>query len=160
MENRKSLRLKNHDYCRPGSYFVTTCVLNHHCYFGDIRDGKMFLNQYGEIALQQIKWLSDHYPYVDVRVYSLMPNHVHAIIDIKPVKGDIKLLSLPQLMAAYKTRVSAAIHNMGVTEFAWQRSYYDHIIRNSSGYEKIAEYITTNPSNWTQDRFYKPTQQA
>jgi putative transposase len=154
MKERKTLRLKSHDYSRPGSYFITTCVLNHQRYFGDIRDGKMIYNQSGKIAMQQLKWLSDNYSSVDVKIYMVMPNHVHAIIDLKPAKDDIKPISIPQLMGAYKTRVSAAIHKLGLKEFTWQRSYYDHIIRNMESYQNIAEYIKNNPLNWNKDRFY------
>ena len=36
----------------------------------------------------------------------------------------------------------------------WQRDYFDHIIRNEQSYQKIAEYITNNPTNWENDKFY------
>jgi putative transposase len=160
MKTRKSIRLKSFDYKKAGSYFITTCVLNHHCYFGYIQDGKMILNRYGEIALEQFKWLSDNYPFVDVKIYTVMPNHVHAIIDIKPHKVDEIHLSLSQLVGAYKTRVSAAIHKLGLNEFTWQRSFYDHIIRNIHNYESIVNYIINNPLNWEKDRFYKQKSRA
>ena len=147
--------MKSFDYKKAGSYFITTCVLNHHCYFGYIKGGRMILNRYGEIALEQFKWLSDNYPFVDVKIYTVMPNHVHAIIDIKPHKVDKISLSLSQLVGAYKTRVSAAIHKLGLTEFVWQRSFYDHIIRNMHSYESIVNYIINNPANWKKDRFFK-----
>lgn len=160
MKTRKSIRLKSFDYKKTGSYFITTCVLNHQCYFGYIQDGKMILNRYGEIALEQFNWLSDNYPLVDVKIYTVMPNHVHAIIDIKPHKVDEMPLSLSQLVGAYKTRVSAAIHKLGLTEFSWQRSFYDHIIRNIHNYESIVNYIINNPLNWEKDRFYKQKSRA
>lgn len=37
-------------------------------------------------------------------------------------------------------------------EFAWQRSYYDHIIRNENSLNKIREYIINNPLKWEYDR--------
>jgi putative transposase len=120
----------------------------------------MILNRYGEIALEQFKWLSDNYPFVDVKIYTVMPNHVHAIIDIKPHKVDEIHLSLSQLVGAYKTRVSAAIHKLGLNEFTWQRSFYDHIIRNIHNYESIVNYIINNPLNWEKDRFYKQKSRA
>ena len=155
MQNRKSLRLESYDYSRPGSYFVTSCIKNRHCYFGHVEDGIMIHNKYGIVALQQIQWLSNYYPFVDVQIYTVMPNHMHAIIDLKPAKENTNFLSLPKLMAAYKTRVSAAIHKLGFKEFTWQRSYYDHIIRNMDSYKNISQYINANPSNWKDDRFYK-----
>jgi len=37
----------------------------------------------------------------------------------------------------------------------WQRNYYDHIIRNTTAYLRIAEYIKNNPVNWEGDEFYQ-----
>ena len=37
----------------------------------------------------------------------------------------------------------------------WQRSYYDHIIRNDTDYNRIAEYIQHNPGKWMADRFHR-----
>ncbi len=155
MRNRRPTRSKTIDYTNPGNYFVTTCVLNHHCYFGQIRDGKMIPNQYGKIAMQQFDWLSGYYEFVDVSIYVVMPNHVHAIIEIYPLKGNTTSRSLSQLVGAYKTRVSAAIHKKGLDTFSWQRSFYDHLIRNTYSYDHIAAYIKNNPLNWNSDRFYR-----
>lgn len=35
----------------------------------------------------------------------------------------------------------------------WQRSYHDHIIRNSYAYYNISKYIKANPENWKKDKF-------
>ncbi len=36
----------------------------------------------------------------------------------------------------------------------WQRSYYEHVIRDERDYESIVEYIWTNPQNWEKDEEY------
>jgi len=36
----------------------------------------------------------------------------------------------------------------------WQRSYYEHIIRDERAYENIADYIVNNPQKWEEDKFY------
>jgi hypothetical protein len=36
----------------------------------------------------------------------------------------------------------------------WQRSFYDHIIRDEQSYQNIANYIVNNPANWGSDKFY------
>ena len=36
----------------------------------------------------------------------------------------------------------------------WQRSYYDHIIRNEADYLRIWQYIDTNPAKWVEDEYY------
>lgn len=45
---RKSIRLKGYDYSQAGLYFVTICVQNRLCLFGDIVNGKMILNDAGK----------------------------------------------------------------------------------------------------------------
>jgi len=36
----------------------------------------------------------------------------------------------------------------------WQRSYYDHIIRNGEDYLRIWKYIDENPLKWAEDEYY------
>ncbi len=36
----------------------------------------------------------------------------------------------------------------------WQRSYYDHIIRNEKELNSIREYIRNNPVSWNKDDYY------
>ncbi|MDD6728860.1 MAG: hypothetical protein PUE08_06565, partial [Eubacteriales bacterium] len=41
----------------------------------------------------------------------------------------------------------------------WQRSYYDHIIRNDEDYLNIWQYIESNPSKWQQDKYFNGEKQ-
>ena len=36
----------------------------------------------------------------------------------------------------------------------WQKSYYEHIIRNESEYIRISKYIIDNPINWQFDKLH------
>jgi hypothetical protein len=65
----------------------------------------------------------------------------------------MKIKSLSELMGAYKTTASKQIHLAGDSEFAWHRSFYDHIIRDARGYHNISAYIENNPAKWEADRF-------
>ncbi len=65
-----------------------------------------------------------------------------------------KIKSLSELMGAYKTTVSKQIHLAGYMEFAWQRSFHDHIIRDEKSYERISNYIIDNPKTWDKDKFF------
>ncbi len=46
------------------------------------------------------------------------------------------------------------IKNLDLSKSIWQRSYYDHIIRNQQDYENIHHYIINNPEKWEEDKFY------
>ncbi|MDD4611147.1 MAG: hypothetical protein PHU73_04330 [Patescibacteria group bacterium] len=56
-----------------------------------------------------------------------------------------KIKSLSELIGAFKTTSSKIIHQNGKEDFAWQRSFYDHIIRNENLLNRIREYIRNNP---------------
>ena len=154
MNHRRPNRLKTHDYALAGQYFVTFCVMDHRCVFGRVRDGQMIRNRHGGIAFDQFHWLSGHYAFVDVDVFVVMPNHVHAIIELWPKGGNRAPLTLSQLVGAYKTRVSTMIRKQGLPSFAWQRSFHDHVISHIHGYQHIVSYIHNNPAEWHRDRFF------
>ena len=78
--HRRSIRLHGYDYAQPGAYFVTICVQNRECLFGDVVDGVMRLNQAGQMVHMVWKELSAFYPGTEVDAYIIMPNHIHGII--------------------------------------------------------------------------------
>ncbi|MDM7325057.1 MAG: hypothetical protein P3W93_008815 [Thermus sp.] len=45
--HRRSIRLKGYDYTQPGAYFVTVGTHDRAHLFGEVVDGKMRLNEYG-----------------------------------------------------------------------------------------------------------------
>jgi len=45
--HRRSIRLKSYDYSRAGAYFVTICIKDRECLFGEVIDGNMQLNDTG-----------------------------------------------------------------------------------------------------------------
>lgn len=53
--HRRSIRLPEYNYSRPAGYFITVCARDRECLFGQITDGKMNLNQYGQIVRDE--WL-------------------------------------------------------------------------------------------------------
>ena len=50
IHNRRSIRLKGYDYSQAGLYFITICVQNRKCLFGDVIAGKMILNDAGRMV--------------------------------------------------------------------------------------------------------------
>ena len=118
----------------------------------------MVLNKYGEIVQERLLWLAVQYPYVVLHNYVVMPNHLHAIIEIDSsrVKGkSIKIKTLSSLFGAFETTSSKIIHQVGFLDFAWHRSFHDHIIRTDRSYRNISNYIDQNPSKWDSDKFFQ-----
>ncbi len=165
-----------YDYSSNNLYFVTICVQDRICCFGNVGTGrdlsvpvddpintnnpnqKMNLNEFGKIVHNQWEWLGNQYPYIVLHSFIVMPNHVHGVIEINSdlVKDNFfKIKSLSELIGAYKTTSSKQIHLLGNDKFAWQRSFHDHIIRDEAAYERICNYIDTNPDKWDVDTFYE-----
>ena len=79
---RRSLRLPGYDYSLPGAYFITICTHRHECLFGNIIDGRMGLDDVGRTVHACWNEIPDHFPYVTVDEFVVMPNHVHGIFFI------------------------------------------------------------------------------
>lgn len=76
------------DYGWNAAYFLTICTKNRECWFGDVIDGEMVLNEIGKIANDCWLEIPKHFPFVKLENYVIMPNHVHGIVVIdKPDDG-------------------------------------------------------------------------
>lgn len=82
LHHRRSIRLQAFDYTRDGAYFVTVCSRDRECLFGQVIDGAVNLNEFGQVIGLALTSLPTHFPHVDVPDYVIMPNHLHAIIKI------------------------------------------------------------------------------
>jgi len=149
---RKNPRLEGYDYSLAGCYFVTIVVQDRECMFGKITDGLMDLTGEG-VCLQ--KWLDEiptHFPNVHVLAHIIMPNHLHAIIQIEESKSKP---TLGQVIAYFKYQTTKEICIIRETTIrVWQRNYYDHIIRDEDEIGRIYSYIEQNPGQWETDSEY------
>ncbi len=157
MRHRKQNRLQNYDYSQNGMYFVTICTKDKKCYFGEIVNDEMILNDFGEITQQVLLNLPNHYNNINIDTFVIMPNHVHVIVEIndnvgtgfKPVPTTH---GLSEIIRGFKTFSSRKMNEQKPLEkFKWQRSFYDHIIRKDESLNKIREYIIINPREWNKD---------
>ena len=167
LPKRKYPRLKEYDYSRIGAYFVTICSKDKRKAFGEIIDQEVILNGTGKIVEQHWQQISKHFPNVELESYVVMPNHLHGIIVIesrvtacrdrdntesfgKPVRG-----SLSTIIRSFKSAVTRCFNQQGKSPFnLWQRSFYEHVIRNEADMARVCEYIHENPFRWNLDENY------
>ncbi|MDX2212725.1 MAG: transposase [Oculatellaceae cyanobacterium bins.114] len=165
--HRRSIRLNGYDYTLPGAYFITLCVYQRECLFGEIVNGKMQLNELGQIVTDAYLWLETQYPYVNLDAWVVMPNHLHGIVVLTdnprrggsrtaPTENPTKRKPLGRLIGAFKTVSTKQINLLrdrsGVP--LWQRDYYDRIIRDEEAFHTIRQYIQDNPLRWEQDQLH------
>ncbi len=167
---RKHIRVLWHEY-DEGFYFITICTKNKSHHFRKISDGIMQLSTIGKIADYGLKMIPTYYPDTNIQQYIIMPNHIHAIIRIgnpmllphnfpkstynavQEITKQRRTTALSRAITAYKIYVTRNAHKIN-PYFNWQTRYYDHIIRDIEEYENIANYIITNPINWSKDCYY------
>jgi putative transposase len=165
-QHRKSIRLANHNYHQPGSYFITICSHNRAAIFSTIRDNVSHLSIYGEVINNCWHVIPKHFPTIRSDSFVIMPNHIHGIIHIddwdknKPVipesVSSLKPSSLSSIVASFKSAstkfIRKRINNTSVE--VWQRNYYDRVIRNEKELLEVCQYIEANPFKWSEDLLY------
>ncbi|MDM8158642.1 hypothetical protein QUH73_02310 [Labilibaculum sp. K2S] len=79
-----SARLKDWDYGSNAIYFVTICTHEREHYFGEITNGKMILNEIGELAASEWMKTPEIRPDMNLELgeFVIMPNHFHVLITI------------------------------------------------------------------------------
>ncbi|MDA8414334.1 MAG: hypothetical protein M0023_11190 [Desulfobacteraceae bacterium] len=177
IHHRRSIRLQGYDYSQPGAYFVTICVHDRECLFGEIVDGVMVRNDFGRIVTEEWTRSAELRSEIELDNCVIMPNHFHGIVVISgntdngvqrgggQCRGDRPVAptmpgprpkSLGAMMAGFKSAVTKRINELrdapGVP--VWQRNYYEHVIRDEADYNRIAEYISTNPQRWIEDKLH------
>ncbi len=170
---RKNIRIKEYDYSNNGYYFITICTKNRKDILSRIKENKDIQIFVGNDALvvpskigcevvnswNKIEILNKNV-YLDE--FILMPNHIHGIIilennkdklnynmnkkyglEISERRGRRSLQSLIKDFKSVTTRKYKEMYN--TEESLWQKSYYEHIIRNQKELNQIREYIHYNP---------------
>ena len=140
---------------------------------------KMVLNDVREIAQNFWAEIPHHFSGVKLLDFVVMPNHIHGIIWIlgngrgvgtghglslqsphhsvgdghgRPLPNR-PMQKIPVIISQYKSSVTRFLRqNCNNHDFAWQRSYHDHIIRTEKSLENIRNYVQQNPRLWHRDR--------
>ncbi len=176
IHHRRSVRLRDYDYRNAGAYFLTICAFQRECLFGEVVEGEMQVNQFGEIVREEWKKTDIVRENVILDEFIIMPNHLHGIVIVVdgvgatrrvaqnestldtratrrvaptgPVSGSIGAI-VGQFKSAVSKRINTFRDNPGCP--VWQRSYYEHVIRSEAELASIRQYIADNPRKWDLD---------
>ena len=137
---------------------------------GDVLDAPQIkLLKHGEIADKYLRQLNDFYKNISVEKYVIMPNHIHLILFVENIPSILNNLEIedggasrtsPPTMVNQHSTVAKFIStfkrfcNKECGDNIWQRSFYDHIIRNQNDYNEVVKYIDENPIKWRFDKLY------
>ncbi|MFA7402698.1 MAG: transposase [Pelobacteraceae bacterium] len=164
----ETTRLKSWNYSSAGYYFVTICEKDRICVFGEIENDTVLFTPLGLAAIECWLAIPEHFPFVELDAFCIMPNHVHGIIVINSSVETQNFASLqcdkPGNKFGPQSKNLASIvrgFKIGVTKFArendidfmWQPRYYDRIIRDEQELFAVRNYIRNNPLEWESDEY-------
>ena len=158
LPQRKNVRLKQHNYNVPGSYFITICTKDRRESLSEVvgaihESPEIKLKPYGEIVSEIITNVPDKLNVV-VDKYVIMPDHVHLILVITRDNAERAIRESPlrqrsiisNVVGYIKMNASKSIRlKYNCSDPIWQRSYYEHIIRDKDDYDEIVKYVQENP---------------
>ena len=178
LPQRKRNRLPDYDYSENGAYFITICTEGKKCRLSVIRlihtETQITLTREGQIVERFIREIPIKYPAVSVDHYVIMPNHIHLLFRIERNAGtgnpSPTEAALPggtgtsfaspsptvgNVVGWFKYQTTKAINEAEKEKVSfWQRSYYDHVIRDENDYLIRWNYIDGNPPRWAEDKYY------
>jgi putative transposase len=85
--SRHSIRLRDFDYTSPGAYFVTICARERGSPFGGVADGEIHRTREGQVACETWIGIPEHFLWVTLDDFVIMPDHLHGIIVINDRGG-------------------------------------------------------------------------
>ena len=164
---RKQIRLKEYNYSANGAYFVTVCTKDRKHLFWNkekmrlrhtnrvgadiIRPEDIELTETGEIVKEAIENIPIKYENIKLDSFVIMPNHIHIIFFTENPDGG-RMISAPTRSVVIGQMKRYASKMAGKP--LWQKSFYDHIIRNHNDYLEKRNYILTNPHKWSDDQYF------
>ncbi len=174
LPERKPTRWSEINYSSEGLYFITICTKgrkkilseiigdlppsnpNYGVGGGALDAPRVILTSIGKIVEKHLLGCNK-IPHIYIDKYIIMPNHIHIIAGIlrgveapppTSVRSPANAL-IPHFVSTFKRFCNAEIG-----ENIFQRSFYDHIIRNGREYEEISQYVAKNPQTWREDTLY------
>ena len=142
----KPLRIPNYDYSQCNIYFLTLCTKDRQHLFWSVEATcgrpQMNLSLAGRLVAVELEQIPQIYKSVRIETYCIMPDHIHLLLSIdadaegRPQVAPTVSRVVQQFKGAVSKRIGQPI---------WQKSFYDHIVRNEADYLACWQYIENNP---------------
>lgn len=179
LHHRRSIRLPHFDYRTAGAYFVTVCAYERRCIFKD-PELKALAKGVWEIVARGAGGVIDAVVVMPNHVHGIVwitesnvvgarqpggpctgrgapSNVIRSSTDavaspLRPAVGPPSA-SLGAIVGSFKSATAKRINGLCATPGGpvWQCNYYEHVVRNEAGLNRIRQYILDNPSRWDDD---------
>ena len=108
LPNRRTTRAKWHNY-NDGVYHITLNSRDRIHSFGEIKAGEMQLSELGQALKQYIESAHKHYPYAEIPIFQIMPDHVHLLVTIHQAEAQGQLWTMHASSRAVQASPRAAL---------------------------------------------------
>ena len=134
LPTRKHLRRFDRlfDPTRTPLFYLTVCVKDRSPVLANERVARVLIDAWTD-ALPRHGWM--------VGRFVIMPDHVHFFA--APGRDDGRELS--GFLRYWKRMTAMRIRAGILPSFAWQREFFDHLMRSSESYSQKWEYVRHNP---------------
>lgn len=160
-----SSRLQHWDYGWNGTYFITICTGDRAHYFGTIKNDEMVFSNIGKMAHQYWSEIPQHFSFIQLGAFVVMPNHVLGILIIDKMDGDEHingdgdvetrqyLVSIMDTEQPMNTEQKSPPHKTpGQKRYQGKNTISSIVVAYKSVVSKHARHI--NPNYQWQSRFY------
>jgi putative transposase len=107
----------------------------------EAREGTFYLRQpdIADMVVEAIQYNANVLQHYSLHAFVVMPNHVHILVT--------PAVELPKLTRSLKGITSKRANTMLtlVGKPFWQEESYDHLVKHQREFEKILNYIESNP---------------
>jgi putative transposase len=111
-------------------YFVTACTNQRREILATPSVHAAFV-RFCEMAPERGAWVGG---------YVLMPDHLHLF-----VATDGEKISMANWMKSLKNTLSKTFRSQNIPSPHWQKTFFDHVLRNSESYTEKWNYVRENP---------------
>ena len=132
----RSVRLTDHAYRTRGTVVhVIVCCESREDYFRD-----------GRLATHALEWCHTCANAVALKIWvcCIMPNHAHFLVEVSGCDDGKRINPISRFVQRWKSGLKAHARNNNLV-VAFQKSFYDHILRPHENPATIACYIAANP---------------
>jgi len=131
--DRKHLRRLDRIYV-PGApvFFLSVCVRDRRSVLARPETARIVSDAL-ETSLDAHGWM--------VGRYVTMPDHMHFFAT--PIGDSAR--SLSGFLRYWKSTTTKRMRAAGVAGFAWQREFFDHLLRSKESYRQKWDYVRLNP---------------
>jgi REP element-mobilizing transposase RayT len=156
LPQRRSTRLKDHDYSSGGLYSITIVAARRQRLFSRVERSKVSVTSVGRIVEEEWLRIPVMRPRAWLDVFVIMPDHFHGIVGLEPSDGGLLEAqgSLASVIGGFKSACTSRYRESIADPDArlWHRGFYEHWVRGSDQLARIRRYILNNPRNWDRAR--------